>query len=70
MQRTDIMDNKEEPEVLHQLEGNARALTVEREFVLELGRRFPATCELDPFIWKRFGRMHADGDQAQLETEL
>lgn len=60
VQRTDVAETTTKIEDLDQVDGSAQTMAIEREFVLELGRRFPATNSLDPFVWNRYGRMQGD----------
>lgn len=58
--RTDLTEAKPKTKVLGQVGINAQALTIEREFVRELERRFPATNQIDSNVWNRCGRMQGD----------
>lgn len=60
MQRTDLGESKPKTKELDQVDINAQALNIEREFVRELERRFPATNKLDSNVWNRCERMQGD----------
>jgi len=63
MQRTDLGEAKPKTEELEAVDIHAQALTIEREFVRELERRFPATNILDSTLWNVLdgcGRMQGD----------
>lgn len=69
MQRTDLAEPKTKTEELDPVDISARALTIEREFVRELERRFPATNILDSTVWNVLnGCERMQGDRLQCDV--
>lgn len=69
MQRTDLAEAEPKTKELDPVDINAQTLTIEREFVRELERRFPATNILDSTVWNVLngcGRMQGDHVQCDV----
>jgi len=67
--RTDLTEAEPKTKELDPVDINAQALTIEREFVRELERRFPATNILDSTVWNVLngcGRMQGDHVQCDV----